>query len=140
MYLLDTNVISEFRKITTNRANQGLRDWASQQDAKWFCLSVITLMELERGILSVERRDIHQGELLRRWYETIVKKQFQLQTLFIDDKTAEICAALHVPNKCPENDAWIAAQAIQHNLTIVTRNEKDFTGLSIKLINPFSEN
>ena len=96
-------------------------------------------MELERGILSVERRDTQQGKLLRRWLEQVVRRQFGDKTLFIDDITAEICASLHVPNRCPENDAWIAAQAIQHNLTLVTRNEKDFIGLGIKLINPFSE-
>ncbi|CAM5187256.1 Probable ribonuclease FitB [Oligella ureolytica] len=139
MYLLDTNVISEMRKVATGRANLGLCEWASRQEASWFHISVVTAMELERGILSVERRDTQQGKLLRRWLEQVVRRQFGDKTLFIDDITAEICASLHVPNRCPENDAWIAAQAIQHNLTLVTRNEKDFIGLGIKLINPFSE-
>ena len=139
MYLLDTNVISEMRKVATGRANLGLCEWASRQEASWFHISVVTAMELERGILSVERRDTQQGKLLRRWLEQVVRRQFGDKTLFIDDITAEICASLHVPNRCPENDAWIAAQAIQHNLTLVTRNEKDFIGLGIKLINPFRE-
>lgn len=139
MYLLDTNVISEMRKVATGRANLGLCEWASRQEASWFHISVVTAMELERGILSVERRDTQQGKLLRRWLEQVVRRQFGDKTLFIDDITAEICASLHVPNRCPENEAWIAAQAIQHNLTLVTRNEKDFIGLGIKLINPFSE-
>lgn len=139
MYLLDTNVISEMRKVATGWANLGLCEWASRQEASWFHISVVTAMELERGILSVERRDTQQGKLLRRWLEQVVRRQFGDKTLFIDDITAEICASLHVPNRCPENDAWIAAQAIQHNLTLVTRNEKDFIGLGIKLINPFSE-
>ena len=139
MYLLDTNVISEMRKVATGRANLGLCEWASRQEASRFHISVVTAMELERGILSVERRDTQQGKLLRRWLEQVVRRQFGDKTLFIDDITAEICASLHVPNRCPENDAWIAAQAIQHNLTLVTRNEKDFIGLGIKLINPFSE-
>ena len=139
MYLLDTNVISEMRKVATGRANLGLCEWASRQEASWFHISVVTAMELERGILSVERRDTQQVKLLRRWLEQVVRRQFGDKTLFIDDITAEICASLHVPNRCPENDAWIAAQAIQHNLTLVTRNEKDFIGLGIKLINPFSE-
>lgn len=137
MYLLDTNIVSELRKCAVGKGNQGVCEWADGQDLQEFYLSAVVLMELERGVLVAERKDPQQGAALRAWLENIVKKQFSARILPVDAQTAAICAALHVPDKSPENDAWIAAQARQHRLTLITRNEKDFRGLGVKVFNPF---
>ncbi|WP_201289353.1 PIN domain-containing protein [Pelistega ratti] len=97
------------------------------------------MMELERGIISVERKDTVQGNLLRYWFEIEVKRAFHHKTLKIDEHTAQIYAKLHIPNHTPENDAWIAASAIQHHLILVTRNTKDFVHTGVRLFNPFEK-
>lgn len=95
------------------------------------------MMELERGILGMERKDLVQGRALRIWFEHMTAAMLQGRILPIDETTAEICARLHIPDKSPENDAWIAATAKQHGLTLATRNIKDFEHSGVKLINPF---
>ncbi|MCP1661241.1 type II toxin-antitoxin system VapC family toxin [Neisseria perflava] len=137
MYLLDTNIISEMRKVAIGRGNPNVAAWVSEQNGEFFYLSAIVLMELERGALGMERKDSAQGRILRTWLEQIVKKEFKTRILPVDAATAEICAKLHVPDRSPENDAWIAVQAIQHGLTLITRNEKDFTDLGVQVFNPF---
>ena len=57
----------------------------------------------------------------------------------MDENTARICAKLHIPDHTPENDAWVAASAIQHNLVLVTRNTDDFARTGVRLLNPFQE-
>lgn len=138
MYLLDTNILSEMRKMPKGKADENVVNWLYKVgDAELF-VSVITLMEIERGVLGMERKDPEQGLLLRHWFETLVKPRFQNHTLYIDDtETASICARLHIPDKSPENDAWIAATALRYNLTLVTRNTKDFEHMGVKLFNPF---
>ena len=93
-------------------------------------------MELERGVLAMERKDPTQGAYLREWF-LAVREKFQKRTLVIDGAVADCCAGLHVPDKAPENDAWIAATALTHGLTLVTRNVKDFERLPVRLLNPF---
>ena len=94
-------------------------------------------MELERGVFGMERKDAEQGRLLRRWFSALCEKLFLNRILPIDDNTAKICGALHIPDRMPENDAWIAATAVQHDLILVTRNIGDFIRSDIKLFNPF---
>lgn len=135
MYLLDTNVVSELRKTT--RADAGVRAWADRTPASLYWLSTICLMELEIGVLLVERRDISQGERLRQWLERTVLPQFQEQVLGVDAAIARRCAALHVPDPRPERDALIAATALVHGLTVVTRNTSDFAGTGATVLNPW---
>ncbi|EGC16416.1 PIN domain-containing protein [Kingella denitrificans] len=78
-----------------------------------------------------------QGAVLREWLDTVVKPAFEGRILPIDEATAEICAALHIPDHAPENDSWIAATAKQHRLILVTRNIKDMDRAGVKLLNPF---
>lgn len=137
MYLLDTNIISELRLIAKGRANPKLTQWARTCHSDDFFTSVVVLMELQKGILNKQRKDPKQAKVLKNWYDTIILPMFEGRILSIDNHTANICACLHIPNPAPENDAWIASTAIQHNLTLVTRNTKDFDIPQLSLLNPF---
>ena len=134
-YLVDTNVWSELRN--RGRADENVRAWAQAGDPANFYLSVVTVFELERGVLLVERRDPEQGSRLRRWLEDRVLKPFDRQILPIDARIARRCAALHIPNPRPERDALIAATALAHGMTVVTRNVGDFAPMGVALLNPW---
>jgi predicted nucleic acid-binding protein len=137
MYLLDTNVVSELRKTVDSKADAAVVAWVSGIDAGEMFISTLTLMELEIGILRVERRDALQGALLRAWFETRVCPEFKDRTLSIDTAIARRCARLHVPDPKSERDALIAATALVHGLTVVTRNTGDFSATGASLINPW---
>nr|WP_255758764.1 type II toxin-antitoxin system VapC family toxin [Neisseria lisongii] len=133
---MDTNIISEMRR--PSRANPNVKSWLDKQNHQHLYTSAAVMMELERGVLGMERKDRTQGEILRRWLEEVVKPAFTNRILPIDETTARICAAMHIPDKAPENDAWIAATARQHGLTLVTRNTADFERTGARLFNPFA--
>jgi len=137
MYLLDTNVISELRKAGDGRADANVIQWFASVDAASFYVSVVTLMELEIGILRIERRDAAQGARLRTWMDARVLPEFSGRTLPIDTAVALRCARLHVPDPRSERDALIAATAIEHGMTLVTRNLADFEATGAQLLNPF---
>ena len=137
MFLLDTNVISELRKAGDGRADFNVTTWLSQQDANSFYISVITLFELEVGILRVERRDPTQGARLRAWMDTRVLPEFADRTLPIDTTVALTCARLHVPDPRAERDALIAATALAHGMTVVTRDVGDFVTTGVPLLDPW---
>jgi predicted nucleic acid-binding protein len=137
MFLLDTNVISELRKAGSGRADPGVLRWANEHDADTLFVSVVTLMELEIGVLSIERKDSAQGRLLREWFERQVLVEFDQRTLSIDSAVALRCAKLHVPNKRSERDALIAATALVHGMCVVTRNVDDFIGSGVAVANPW---
>lgn len=139
MYLLDTNVVSELRKIKTAKAHQGLSQWLSSIQPEQLYINTIVLMELKKGIFLKQRKDPKQAQVLQIWLDTVIRPAFAQRTLNIDENTIDICAKLHVPNKRPENDAWIGAMAIAYNMVLVTRNVKDYAGLPVKVINPFNE-
>lgn len=135
MFVLDTNVISELRRAS--RADAGLRAWADTTPFEAMFLSVVTLVEIERGILLKSRRDPAGGDLLRNWFENYVLVQFSSRILPIDIAVARRCAALHVPATRPEADALTAATALVHGMTVVTRNVRDFEGLGVKVVCPW---
>jgi len=135
MYVLDTNVVSELRKAS--RADSKVTAWASKVATGTLYVSAITLLELELGILSVERRDHSQGAMLRVWMQSHVLPAFDGRVLSVDTAVALQCARLHVPDRRAERDALIAATAIVHGMTVVTRNVNDFEGTGATLINPW---
>ena len=135
MFLLDTNVVSELRR--PERADTNVRAWASSTPAALYAISVVTVLELERGTLLIERRDTEQGAILRRWLEHEVMKPLAERILPIDTAIARRCANLHVPDPRPERDALIAATALTHGLTVVTRNIGDFEPMGVTLLNPW---
>ena len=136
MYLLDTNVISETRRPA--RMHRNVRAWLEQTSPESLYTSVIVMMELERGVLGMERKDPAQGAILREWLEQVIKPALNGRILPIDEATAGMCARLHIPDRAPENDSWIAATAKQYGLTLATRNVKDMRHAGIKLFDPFA--
>lgn len=126
MYLLDTNVVSELRKVRAGTADPGVAEWAMAVASSMLLISVVTLHELEHGVLLKERSDPQQGAVLRTWLERSVTEAFQDRTLPVDTRVARRAAALHVPDPAPFRDALIGATALVHDLTVVTRNRTDF--------------
>jgi predicted nucleic acid-binding protein len=100
-------------------------------------LSVITILELETGILLIERRDSKQGAMLRTWLDGHVLPAFSGRILAIDVAVAQRCATLHVPNPRADRDALIAATALVHGMTVVTRNVADFEPTGVEIFNPW---
>lgn len=137
MFLLDTNVVSELRKIRLGRANKNVARWADSVNAIDLYLSAITVQELEMGVLLVERRDPPQGAIFRSWLQDYVLSAFASRILPVDIAVAQRCAALHVPNTRPVMDSLIAATALVHGMTLVTRNVADFLSSGVPIINPW---
>ena len=137
MFLLDTNVISELRKAGDGKADANVTAWLAGVDAGTLYLSAMTLMELELGILRIERRDAAQGTRLRAWMTHHVLPEFMDRTLSVDAVVALRCASLHVPDPRAERDALIAATALVHGMTVVTRNLGDFEATGVPLLNPW---
>lgn len=137
MYLLDTNVVSEIRKVSEGRADAQVAAWQASVEQAGCFISTMTLMELEIGVLRMERRDTAQGALLRAWLERRVVPEFAGRVLPVDEAIARRCARLHVPDARPERDALIAATALVHGLTVVTRNTADFLATSVALLDPW---
>ena len=137
MFILDTNVVSELRKISVGTAHPNVALWADSVNASSLYLSVITLLEIELGILQLEPRVPRQGAVLRRWLEASVLPEFEGRILPLDTLVAQRFASLHVPDRRAERDAMIAATALVHGLTVVTRNHSDFQSTGVPLLNPW---
>lgn len=139
MYLLDTNVVSELRKIKSGKSNKNVLKWFKNIPVSNMFLSAISILELETGVLLVERRDSTQGAILRAWLSSHVLPAFSERVLPLDVAVAQRTAKLHVPNPRSDRDAIIAATALVHGMTVVTRNIPDFNQTGVKLINPWKE-
>jgi len=137
MYLLDTNVISELRKAKSGKVDKNVVAWANGVSASRLFLSVITILEIETGMLLVERRDTAQGAVLRSWINAHVLPAFSDRIIAVDTEVAQCCAKLHVPDPRSDRDAIIAATAIVHGMTVVTRNVGDFEATGVDLFNPW---
>lgn len=137
MFVLDTDVVSEVRKVRAGKADPNVAAWSESVYVAELFVSAITIMELELGVLSIERKDATQGALLRSWLEQHVLPEFSGRTLPIDTAVAQRCARLHVPDRRGERDALIAATAIVHGMTVVTRNVADFEATGVSILNPW---
>ncbi len=137
MYLLDTNVVSELRKVRFGKADDRVAAWADSVEANRLHLSALSIEEIEIGILRAERRDPAQGAVLRAWLDDQVLPAFADRILPVDVAVARQGARLQVPDPRPVLDALIAATALIHHLTLVTRNVADFQGTGVRLLNPW---
>ena len=137
MYILDTNVISELRK--GKKTNPNVKKWAEPLPSASLYISVISVLELEIGILLVERRDKQSGATLRAWMDGYVLPTFSNRVLAIDTAVAQRCAMLHVPNPRSDRDALIAATALVYGLTVATRNVADFERTGVGVVNPWGD-
>jgi len=139
MYLIDTNVISEIRK--GNNANAGVRQFFNTVTTlnTQVYISAITIGELRRGVdLILHRGDSIQGKLLENWLIMILQ-QYQSNILGIDCDIALLWGKLRVPDSQHALDKLIAATALSYDLTVVTRNVKDFEYTGVRLLNPFTD-
>ncbi|WP_210411729.1 type II toxin-antitoxin system VapC family toxin [Rhodoferax sediminis] len=137
MFVLDTNVVSELRKIRSGRADANVAKWADSVESVDLYLSVITVQELEIGVLLAERRDPAQGAVFRAWLDSHVLPAFAGRILPVDTAVAQRSAKLHVPDPRPVRDCLIAATALVHGMTVVTRNVADFEPCGVLLLNPW---
>ena len=139
MFVLDTNVVSELRKARTGKADAQVVKWADSVDEVNLYVSAITILELEIGVLQMEGRDPSQGAILRVWMDGHVLTAFTGRVLPVDTEVAQRCARLHVPDPRTERDALIAATALVHGMTVVTRNLADFEPTGVPVLNPWDD-
>jgi hypothetical protein len=142
MYLLDTNVVSEMQKAFPARnrpakIDRHVRSWVASVSASDLYLSAITILELDLGFLLLERRDAVQGAMLRSWVRGRVLESFAGRILAVDVAIAQRCAALIVPDPLEDRDALIAATALVHGMTVVTRNVTHFLRTGVPVVNPW---
>jgi predicted nucleic acid-binding protein len=137
MYLLDTNVISEMRKFRTGHGEASVFRWVKSVDSDALYLSAITVFEMESGVLRLMPKDVAQARLLGDWLHLRVLPKFTDHILPVDQAVALQCAALHVPKTKAYRDSLIAATALVHGMTVVTRNEKDFVPMGVPVLNPW---
>lgn len=135
MFLLDTNVVSELRKAKSGKAHPSLNVWAAQIPAGSLSVSAMTLLELEMGVLQLERRNVAQGTIIRTWLDGHVLPAFAGPVLAVDAAVALQCARLHVPDRPSKRDAMIAATAFVHGMTVVTRSLADFEASGVPVLN-----
>ncbi|HEY4242709.1 MAG TPA: type II toxin-antitoxin system VapC family toxin [Kofleriaceae bacterium] len=133
MFLLDTNVLSETR---VGRAKPVIA-WLAAQDESDLYISVLSLGELRRGVESLRRRDAVTARHLDRWLAGLVVT-YRDRTLPVDGAVAEIWGRLNVPSALPAIDSLLAATAVLHDLTVVTRNERAFVRTGVATLNPFT--
>lgn len=138
MYLLDTNVITELRRAGTGNADPAVETWLRAQLAIELHVSVITLFECELGARLLEHRDARQGQALRRSLAKVFLRTFGERILDVTPEIALRAVDLHVPDPAAERDSWIAATALVHGLTVVTRNVADFERTGVNLFDPWA--
>ena len=138
MLLLDTNVVSELRKVASGKADPNVVVWNETVDPAETFISSVVLHELEIGVRLVEHKDAAAGKVLRNWLANAVLTAFSGRILPLDEAAAVRAAQWHVPNPKPINDAYIAATAFTRRMTLVTRNIKDFEGMGVALVNPWN--
>lgn len=138
MFVIDTDVLSELRKVRKGLADPHVAAWIEGTNATDHFISVISIHEIELGVRLKERSDKDQGAVLRRWLEGRVLPAFEGRILDVDSAVARRAAALHVPHPSPIRDAFIAASALVHGFGVVTRNVRDFEPMGVPVLNPWA--
>jgi predicted nucleic acid-binding protein len=133
-FLLDTNVISEIRKL--ERPDPNVAKWVAQTPVKEIGTSVLVLAEIRRGIELKRRRDAEQAAALDRWFAQM-RTRLGDRVLPIDEPIAEAWALLSVPDRLPLIDGLLAATAKVHGLMLVTRNTADVARTGVAILDPF---
>jgi predicted nucleic acid-binding protein len=139
MFVLDTNVVSELRKVGLGKTSSAFAKWAADADLSQHYLSTATIVELEVGILRLEKKDPQQAWVLRQWLSNFVLPKFHGRILPVTTEIA-LRAAYSLENTDSNSypDALIAATAYVHKMVIVTRNQKHFSGAGMRIINPWN--
>ena len=135
-YLIDTNVLSELRKGA--RIDSNVLRWFESVDVHEIYLSVLVLGEIRRGIELLRRRDAVAAERLEAWL-CVVRDEAGDHILPITSEIADYWGRLGIPDPIPVVDGLLAATALHHNLTLVTRNVRDLARTGVTVINPFEE-
>ena len=136
MFLLDTNVVSELRR--RDKVDANVLRWAVDIPDVHLYLSSVTILEIELGVLLRERKDARQGAIFRSWLQNQILPDFDGRILPVDVFVAQRCAHLHVPNPRSVHDAMIAATALVHGMTVVTRNVADFESTGVQVFDPWN--
>lgn len=135
-YLLDTNVVSELRK--RDRADQGVVGWFRQRRREELFLSVLTVGELRRGVERVRRKDPASAAVLENWLAR-TSREFRDRIIGLDQSIAERWGGLGIPDPVPVVDGLIAATALERDLVVVTRDEKHYSRIGVRHMNPFAD-
>jgi len=139
VFVLDTNVVWELRKVRSGKADPGVARWAEGQPSGLLFVSAITLHELEHGVLVAERAGAATGAVLRRWLDDSVTAAFATRVLPVDEVVARRAAALHGPDPARLSAALIGATALVNGMAVVTRNVRDFARFDgLDVVNPWS--
>jgi len=139
MFVLDTNVVSELRKVRAGKGDDKVGKWSDSVDPAALYISAITILELEVGILRLERNDRPRAQTLRTWLTNYVLVAFDRRILPVDTEVGLQAAKLQVPNSRPVYDGVIAATALVHGMTMVTRKVADFASSGLAFLNPWNQ-
>jgi toxin FitB len=132
VFLLDTNIVSESRKP---KPHGGVMAWLNAQESNALYISAMTIGELQRGVEITRKQDQTKTAQIESWFEQIVASG---QLLALDAAVCREWAKLmHGKSDTLAEDAFIAATARVHELTVVTRNVRDFKALGVTTLNPF---
>ncbi|MGF1530510.1 MAG: type II toxin-antitoxin system VapC family toxin [Puniceicoccaceae bacterium] len=134
-FLLDTNVLSELRR--GDRCNRGVRDWAGSTRGERHYISVLSIGEIRKGIELLRRHAPQQCPAFENWLERL-QSEYAAETLAITDLVSLRWGRLMAERTLPVIDGLLAATALTHHLTVVTRNVDDFADTGVPLINPFT--
>ena len=135
-HLLDTNVLSELRK--EKRCDIGVRQWLEETAEEELFISVLVLGEIRQGIERIRKRDPAQARALEKWLLWVVT-EFHDRILPVDEKVADQWGRLGLQQPVPILDAFLAATALVHGLTMISRDEEGFRNTGVTVINPFSK-
>ena len=137
MFLLDTNIISEIRK--GQRSDPNVSNWYAGVSESQLFLSSLTIGEIRKGIELVRGRDVDQAKGLETWLQTVIRS-FSGRILAVGTEEADAWGQMAAIRPVPVIDGLLAATALAHDMTLVTRNVSDVGGLGVRVLNPFSSN